>query len=439
MKKKLTHSLIFLAVYFSINIMGVGIVSAQVDPNLNTRLQQAPIIVNHTSLSLFEQIPDLYIQRAAAIPMIFGNRSVGVNTDEAISCLAWESDEACWDNRPNCLLDCIKLDHADPTYNLPADTINWYRPGGYNRTNWIHEPFAETWYTMTADYMALLDNNQVQGQRSINNFSVYTFQFSYLNVLDFDSIAEQPGGFFWNNAGDKNDVYDLETRLARFPNKYFIFMTSSLARSIGNSVATDFNNQMRQYIQQRDSLGKYRVFLDFADIESHLPDGSPCYDDRDGVQYCQSPGVCENLANDGINYPAICQHYTVETTNGHLTMGPIRIRIAKAFWVLMAQLAGWNPGGVNPSPVPSQTSTPTPSINPGASVTDIPTQMPTSSPTQPPLPGDANGDRRVDGIDYVIWLNHYNQETNGGYLDGDFNSDGMVDGIDYVIWLNNYV
>ena len=53
------------------------------------------------------------------------------------------------------------------------------------------------------------------------------------------------------------------------------------------------------------------------------------------------------------------------------------------------------------------------------------------------LPGDANSDSRVDGIDYVIWLNHYNQQTTGA-SSGDFNNNGFVDGLDYVIWLNNY-
>ena len=52
-------------------------------------------------------------------------------------------------------------------------------------------------------------------------------------------------------------------------------------------------------------------------------------------------------------------------------------------------------------------------------------------------PGDANGDGRVDGVDYVIWLNHYNQQVSGA-SNGDFNGDGRVDGVDYVIWVNNY-
>ncbi|MBI3980843.1 hypothetical protein HY345_02495 [Candidatus Microgenomates bacterium] len=53
-------------------------------------------------------------------------------------------------------------------------------------------------------------------------------------------------------------------------------------------------------------------------------------------------------------------------------------------------------------------------------------------------PGDANGDGKVDGVDYVIWLNHYNQNTDKGVSEGDFNKDDKVDGLDYVIWVNNF-
>lgn len=64
-----------------------------------------------------------------------------------------------------------------------------------------------------------------------------------------------------------------------------------------------------------------------------------------------------------------------------------------------------------------------------------PTAAPTVavSATPVPVPGDANGDGRVDGLDYVAWLTNY-----GGSGSGDFNNDGRVDGLDYVIWLNNY-
>ena len=63
---------------------------------------------------------------------------------------------------------------------------------------------------------------------------------------------------------------------------------------------------------------------------------------------------------------------------------------------------------------------------------------PFSTPTPTPTPGDANGDGKVDGQDYIIWLNNYSQTTVNGASDGDFNENGKVDGLDYVIWLNNY-
>jgi hypothetical protein len=415
---------------------------AQIDPNLNNRLRQAPIIVNHNHIGLLEQIPDGplsadsnqdcvddnnpnnidYICKAKKIKMIFGNRSVGVNTNDALNCLHFESDEICYDARPACAgVPCTVPTHPDPRYNSPESAVDWYYPGGYTRTNWTHELFNGTWDAMTTDYITLLDNNQVQGGRSLSNFDVYSFQFSYLNVGDNDTIANQPGGFFYDNSGDKNDVYDLERRLTQHNNKYFIYFSSSLSRAAGNQVSTNFNNQMRQFVQQKDTRGQYRILFDFADIESYDPYGNPCYDNRDGVEYCQSnTGNCENEPNDGHNYPAICQHYTSELLNGHLTQAPAKIRIAKGMWVLMAQMAGWNPQGSNP---PNPTPTPTP--------------RPTATPTPNRRPGDANNDGRVDGFDYMVWLNHYYQDIFGPEV-GDFNSSGKVDGVDYMTWLNNY-
>lgn len=56
---------------------------------------------------------------------------------------------------------------------------------------------------------------------------------------------------------------------------------------------------------------------------------------------------------------------------------------------------------------------------------------------QSSMPGDANGDGKVDGVDYARWLNNYNTSKTGPSM-GDFNNNGRVDGVDYAIWLNNY-
>jgi outer membrane protein assembly factor BamB len=51
-------------------------------------------------------------------------------------------------------------------------------------------------------------------------------------------------------------------------------------------------------------------------------------------------------------------------------------------------------------------------------------------------PGDANGDSRVDGADYVLWANRY--KKSGNPAQGDFDGNGVVDGADYIVWANRY-
>lgn len=100
-----------------------------------------------------------------------------------------------------------------------------------------------------------------------------------------------------------------------------------------------------------------------------------------------------------------------------------------------------------PTPSPSRTPTPTklPTVTLSPTKSPTPTKVPTNTfiptstftPTPPSIPGDGSGDGKVDGIDFVIWLNNYNQNVFGPSK-GDFNNDGKVDGIDYSIWLFNY-
>lgn len=51
---------------------------------------------------------------------------------------------------------------------------------------------------------------------------------------------------------------------------------------------------------------------------------------------------------------------------------------------------------------------------------------------------DANSDGKIDGLDYIIWLNHYGIAGASGPSKGDFNYDGKTDGMDYIIWLKAY-
>jgi len=54
----------------------------------------------------------------------------------------------------------------------------------------------------------------------------------------------------------------------------------------------------------------------------------------------------------------------------------------------------------------------------------------------PPIPGDANFDGCVDGLDYDRWSLHY--QMPGAWSEGDYNADAVADGLDYNVWSLNY-
>jgi hypothetical protein len=172
-------------------------------------------------------------------------------------------------------------------------------------------------------------------------YDVLSFQFGYLNVKEGSKI----NSFFSERPGQFDDVYDLEREIEEHlssaePPRVFVYWTTNLARGIGSSVSSEFNQRMRDWCAEND-----RILLDFADIQAHDMFGRSCYDNRDGVFYATPSGnKSENHPDDGLQIPAICQEKTFETDGGHLATAQGTVSVAKGFWVLVAQVAGWNPG-----------------------------------------------------------------------------------------------
>lgn len=286
--------------------------------------QQLPpeaIVVDHTSVELFDQIPDEYVEAAAALRMLYIDRSVGQNIHEALDCLSAATGE----EAPN---HCRRSEHNVADYSVDPSELDWSHPGGYDRSNW----HFFTWEGDCARWSQKVDCFIAIVNPLIAQYDVVSFQYSYLAVVEESDIAAQPGGYFADNP-TYSDVYDQEAYEAQHPDTVFIYWTTSLARSIGTHVAAEFNDQMRQY-----AIANGKPLFDVADILAHTPDGQSCYDNRDGVAYLE-----ENHPDDGQDLPAICQEYTTETDGGHLgRVSAGKIRVAKAFWVLMARIAGWD-------------------------------------------------------------------------------------------------
>ena len=301
-----------------------------------TATPAANLVIDHNSVALFEQIPEQYLQGAAALQMFFVDRSVGGNINNGLSCLSFDTDEDAPDY-------CSRWEHpGTPSYPVDPSEVDWSRPGGYDNSNWDYFFWPNV---ATPSITCSVDASQWWGKtecftqfaaQQANNYDVMSFQFSYLSVSPGTTIADQPGGFFWDNA-TRFDAYDLDAWEAGYPNKTFIYWTTSLARGIGSQESENFNNQMRQWTSDND-----KILFDVADILSHTPDGTPCYDNRDGVAYSINSNS-ENYPDDGLNRPAICAHYTSEVDGGHLgSPSAGMIRVSKAYWVLMARIAGWD-------------------------------------------------------------------------------------------------
>ena len=276
------------------------------------------VIVDHTSLPLFQRIPETYKQSAQGLSMVFVDRSVGSNINDGLTCMAQPYEQA--------RTACKRYLHIVPQFKNPPEP--W--PGVWPRPNWFFFGWprsniapelpcglgASSWTEKLRCFERYVDRNATH--------DVYGMMPSYLEVEN----ANVAPAYLASTAALR----------ARHPASTFILYTANLARSTGTASASAFNAQVRASVQ---AGGGY--LLDVADLESHDPRGNPCYDNRDGVPYTAG-NARENYPDDGRSEPAICPHYTRESEGGHLGNPDIgKIRIAKAYWVLMAYRAGWKP------------------------------------------------------------------------------------------------
>ena len=81
-------------------------------------------------------------------------------------------------------------------------------------------------------------------------------------------------------------------------------------------------------------------------------------------------------------------------------------------------------------------TTPTPNLSPTPTITPTNTITPTitSTPTPTPLPGDINGDRVVNILDYTLLSNAFGTSNAAS----DLNDDGIVNILDYILLSNNF-
>jgi hypothetical protein len=260
-----------------------------VTPSATAAFSQTPgqpsgqgLLVDRHSLALFEGLPDSAIASAAQIRLLFRHASIGTNIDQGLNCLA--NNFA--DRRPN----------ACGAYFDPK----------YDRSQWVFQFRGNPgWINKVDDFVTHTNANS-------NDYDAFTFTLGYVDGLDGSTYPEI------SNPENFQTLYidKLEALEAAHPDKTFIWWTMSLAR-LDNANTQRFNDMLREYARANN-----KILLDIADIESHDPQGVP-----------------ERSAR---GYEIIDENYTNESRAGHLNETG-RDRLSRAFWVLMAQVSGWQP------------------------------------------------------------------------------------------------
>jgi len=122
-----------------------------------------------------------------------------------------------------------------------------------------------------------------------------------------------------------------------FPKIKFVYMTGHLDGSGTDGNLNKRNEQIREYCRKNG-----KVLFDFADIESYDPDGKVNYMALHATDSCnyRDGGVTKNWADEWlakhpgeIALPSSAAH--TRPLNGALK--------GRAFWWMMARLAGWEP------------------------------------------------------------------------------------------------
>ena len=136
---------------------------------------------------------------------------------------------------------------------------------------------------------------------------------------------------------DINTYLHLMEQLEReFPGVVFVYMTGHLDGSGVYGNLNLRNNQIRDFCQRNK-----KVLFDFADIESYDPEGNS-YLDKNANDRCdyRENGMRKNWANEWCeSNPGKCSQYRCahsKSLNCDLK--------AKAFWWMLAKIAGWKHG-----------------------------------------------------------------------------------------------
>jgi uncharacterized repeat protein (TIGR01451 family) len=269
-----------------------------------------PIIIDHTCTDL-SQVPDYWIDQAKALLRVsYGHTSHGSQPITGMSVLMANTPSGLYNFNTNGAVAAGVLSIDD---RVPDGDLG--------------NPDRVTWEARTRTYL-----NDGGSDRNVVVWS-WCGQVSSATEANIETYLNLMNGL------EKD-----------YPNVTFIYMTGHLdGGGVGGNLNVR-NEQIRQYCQNNN-----KILFDFADIESYDPDGDEFLSKyaTDGCYYSCGSGTC-NWADqwctahgsDPLCDSCSCAHSK-----------PLNCNLkARAFWWMLARIAGWAGPGEETSQKSSTTS-----------------------------------------------------------------------------------
>jgi len=262
------------------------------------------LLVDHSAAQAFDDIPDCWLDRAKAITFHYAHTSHGGQIVAGLNYLELYVDEkyssAVRQSTDEGLPDAetppaLRIYDGNPPNTYITPDLYWDGNNGMNMTRAVAD---------TGNY----------------DYSMWSW------------CGQQSD----NSADDVNRyLATINTFESEYPNMRFILMTGHTDGSQDSnpdSVLRRNNDMVRDYASDHEM-----ILLDFADLEKYDPDGNYYQDVNDA---CDSPqgSWCDNWCSAN---PTQCPNALANLSCEH-SKGPICYQKARAFWWMMARLAGWN-------------------------------------------------------------------------------------------------
>jgi len=268
----------------------------------HTASSQEPVIIDHTCTDI-TQIPAYWLEQAKRLTIHYAHTSHGSQVNSGI----------------------LKLESQNSTYSVAI------RTSSTEGLPQVEDPPALRMYDGNPDETYIQPNDYWEGEdgkdrtRGVANTGHYDF-----SMWSWCGQVSGATETYIQNYLDTLNRFETE-----YPGMRFIYMTGHLdgGGSTGNLHVR--NQQIRDYCIAND-----KVLFDFADIERYDPDGTD-YLDLGANDSCGYSGGnwadewCGTHTGSDLCASCSCAHSKPLNCN----------QKARAFWWMMARLAGWDPDG----------------------------------------------------------------------------------------------